>query len=342
MKETSQKSTPSHVTTHVLPTEKVNPESASTVFYTYRAQLTFGLSPSPSGVNVAQYFRRWIFSSCASIDNFSLLPYDDEKGQQVNTIDQVPDENKDFYLSYYHNHRVLHQGNLTGMVAFQCSTPWAQLKSPNHPYFAWLKMNKVFINQTKFTTSSLVPCGFLLGAHPGHFRRDEAESELRVSLGYQNEDEVPFQLSLHSVSVPIQEGKPDRYAFQAVVVETSTQQASSLCEKFFSLGNPTQAQERFPCTGKYQFVPFLKTHEWTVAKILQLAKLHVKLIHDLKAIFIKNLKNIHNTIDDDGTILLQGFYGMTFTHPTVEGGPPKLNSCCTRFTTQVNLLPKLL
>ncbi len=336
----------STVTTQVLPTEKVNLESSSTIFYTYRAQLTFGLSPSPSGVNVAQYFRRWIFSSCASIDNFSLIPYDDEKGQQVNNIDQVPDENKEFYSTYYHNHRILNQGNLTGMVAFQCSTPWAQLKSPNHPYFAWLKMNKVFINQTKFKTSSLVPCGFLLGAHPGHLRRDEAESELKVSLGYDNDDEVTFQLSSRSVSVPIQEGKPERYAFQAVVVETSTQQASTLREKFFSLGNPTQAQNRFPYTGKYQFVPFLKTQEWTVEKILRLAKLHVKIVQDLKAIFIKNLKDIHNTINDDGTTLLQGFYGMTFTPPPPVTGEtptsvPLLHSIHNtgKSTTKVALVP---
>jgi hypothetical protein len=238
------------------------------------------------------------------------------------------------HLTY--NHRVLNHGNLTGMVAFQCSTPWAQLKSPNHQYFAWLKMNKVFINQTKFKTSSLVPCGFLLGAHPGHLRRDEAESELKISLGYQTEEEVPFQLSSRSVSVPIQEGKSERYAFQAVVLETSTQQASSLREKFFSLGNLKQAHERFPYTGQYQFVPFLKTTEWTVAKILRLAKLHVKIVQDLQGIFIQNLKDIRNEIDNNGTTLLQGFYGMTFTPPTADGELPSRNLYSIPSTTPVN------
>jgi hypothetical protein len=73
------------------------------------------------------------------------------------------------------------------------------------------------------------------------------------------------------VSVPILEGKPERFVFQAVVVETSTQEAASLREKFYSLGNPMQVQQQFPYTGKYQFVPFLKTKEWTVQKILNLA-----------------------------------------------------------------------
>jgi hypothetical protein len=214
---------------------------------------------------------------------------------------------------------VLNHGNLTGMVAFQCSTPWARLKSPNHPFFNWLRINKVFINQTKFKASSLVPCGFLLGAHPGHLRRDVAEDELRVSLGYPIEEELPFQLSSRSVSVPVQEGKQERYAFQAVVVETSTQHASVLREKFFSLGHTAKALESYPYTGKYQFVPFLKTKEWTVAKILSLAKLHVRIIQELRPIFIANLQNIHNTIND-GFTLMQGFYGMVHTLPAVEGG----------------------
>jgi hypothetical protein len=176
-----------------------------------------------------------------------------KKGQQISSVEQVPEDNATFYSAYYHNHRVLNHGNLTGMVTFQSSTPWARLKSPNHPFFNWLCLNKVFLNQIKFKASSLVPCGFLLGAHPGHLRRDEAEDELRTSLGYEIDEELPFQLSSRSVSVPIQDGNKDRYAFQAVVVETSTQHAASLRENFFNLGNPGQTVERFPYTGKYQF-----------------------------------------------------------------------------------------
>jgi hypothetical protein len=176
----------------------------------------------------------------------------------------------------------------------------------------------VFLNQTKFKASSLVPCGFLLGAHPGHLRRAEAEDELRVSLGYALDEELPFQLSSRTVSVPIQDGKQERYAFQAVVVETSTQHAATLREKFFSLGNPKTVLERFPYTENYQFVPFLKTKEWTVAKILSLTKLHVRIIQELRPIFIANLQNIHNDIND-GFTLMQGFYGMVYTFPAVEG-----------------------
>jgi hypothetical protein len=303
--------------TQILPTNPP-PETTPTTFYTYRAQLTFGLPQSADGVNVAKYFRRWIFSSCESIDHFTLVPYEDEKGQQITSLDQVPEDNMDFYSNYYHNHRVLTHGNLTGMVSFQCSTPWTRLKSPNHPFFNWLRLNKVFLNQTKFKTSSLVPCGFLLGAHPGHLRRDEAEAELRVSLGFDSDEELTFQLSSRSVSVPIQEGKPERFVFQAVVVETSTQNAASLREQFFSLGNPDKVQKDYPYTGRYQFVPFLKTKEWTVTKILSLAKLHVKIVQDLKTVFIANLQDIRNSITPDGTTLMEGFYGMQYQSPETD------------------------
>ncbi len=273
--------------TPILPTTTNSPEAISTTFYTYRAQLTFGLPPSTDGVNIAKYFCRWVYSLCASIDHFSLIPYDDDKGQQITSLDQVPEENTDFYAAYYHNHRILNHGNVTGMVAFQCSTPWAN----------WLQMNKVFLNQTKFKTSSLIPCGFLLGAHPGHLRRDDAEKVLCISLGFQPEEELPFQLSSRTVSVPTQEGQPDRYAFHAVVVETFTSQAASLRKKFYGIGTPAQAQEHYPYTGRYQFVPFLKTKEWTIPKIYNLAKLHVKIVQDLKAIFIIHLQDIHNSIN---------------------------------------------
>ncbi len=315
------RSTTSQLATPVLPSSSKIAELSSTTFFTYRAQLTFGLSTHPDGVNVAKYFRRWIYSCSESIDNFTLVPYEDEKGIQISSLDQVPEDNADFYTTYYHNHRVLNHGNLTGMVQFQCSTPWARIKSPNHPFFNWLRLNKVYLNQTKFKTSSLVPCGFLLGAHPGHMRRDEAESELGVSLGFPVNEELPFQLSSRSVSVPVQDGKSERFAFQAVVVETSTQQAASLRERFFSLGDPKQVQQKFPYTGRYQFVPFLKTKEWTVQKILSLARLHVKIVQDLRPIFLSNLQDIHNSIDNGGTTLMQGFYGMQYTLPLGDAPP---------------------
>lgn len=160
-------------------------------------------------------------------------------------MDQLPDNTPDFYSLFYHNHRVLSSGNLTGMVQFQCSLPWSAIKLPTGKFFRWLVVNKVFINYTKFKTSTLVPCGFLHGAHPGFLCHDEAELELCQSL-HISPDKLPFQLSSRTISIPIFDGKPERFDFQAVVVEAKD--AAQLREHFYSLADPLQACNVFPYT----------------------------------------------------------------------------------------------
>jgi hypothetical protein len=108
-----------------------------------------------------------------------------------------------------------------------------------------------------------------------------------------------------------------------VVVETATSTAEKMREKFFSLGNPLEAKLNYPYTGHFQFVLFLHTKEWTIPKILRLAKLHVSIVQDLKPIFLGNLKKNHNTIDNDGTTLLQGFYGMSYSTLSSNTAPAR-------------------
>jgi hypothetical protein len=79
---------------------------------------------------VTKFPSRFIFAASDSITHFSLLPFDHEKGKQVSSVSQLPDDNPEFYASYYHNHRILATGNLTGMVLFQSSQPWTTIKSP--------------------------------------------------------------------------------------------------------------------------------------------------------------------------------------------------------------------
>jgi hypothetical protein len=196
------------------------------------------------------------------------------------------------------------------MVLFHCSLPWNQLKRVKSTYFNWLRFNNVYLNQTKFKTATLVSCGFLVGAHPGYFRRDEAEKELRISLNIAA-DELPFQLSARTASLLAKQGSSVKYAFQAVVVETSATSAKQLREAFYNLQKPSIAVRKYPYTGSYQFVPFLQSKEWTAHKILQLAKVHVTIIKDLRPIFVANGQNINNTISPTGQTLLQGFMGMT-------------------------------
>jgi hypothetical protein len=242
----------------------MDPSKSTLKFFTYRAQLTFGLSSSCKEVNVSALFLQWLEKSIALLANFSLLPYEGEGGHQITLTDQF-DQDPALYNQYYFNHRVLQHGNLTGMVQFQTSAPWISLKSPKSLYFRWLKECKVYINQTRFKTDTLVACGFLVGAHPGFMRRDEAEEELQASLDIEP-DSLPFQLSSRSISVPIKEGDRSRFSFQAIVVETLVKHAQPLREKFYKLDPPQKAVANYPYTGNYQFVPMLKTKEWPIEK----------------------------------------------------------------------------
>jgi hypothetical protein len=279
--------------------------------HTFRAQLTFGLKPSQK-VNVADQFTLWIEASVKLLPDFALLPYDGESGAKVTTSEHIRRRDPDFFMEYYGNHRSLLHGNLTGMVHFQTSSPWSSIKAFKSRYFAWLTDNRVFINYTKFKMETLVPCGFLVGAHPGYPRRNEAEEELQASLGL-DPDEIPFQLSSRSVSVPIKEDDTHRYTFNAVVVETSTKYASKLRERFYELKDPRTAIADYPYTGLYQFVPMVKSTKWPIAKIYQLAHLHSSIVDDLKALYVHNVHDVNNVIDDSGSLLLHGFYGMTIT-----------------------------
>ena len=186
-----------------------------------------------------------------------------------------------------------------------------------------MRESKVFLNYTKFKTETLVPIGFLVGAHPGHLRRDEAEEELRGSLGL-SEGELPFQLTSRTISVPIQEGGTQRYSFQATVIETSVEQANKLRECFYQLSKPAEAPNAYPYTGQYQFVPLLKSKEWTIQKIYQLAQFHVSIINNLKTIYLVNLQDINNVVNTSGDPLMQGFLSMTMPNSTREAVHIKL------------------
>jgi hypothetical protein len=167
------------------------------------------------------------------LPNFSLLPYDQEKGLQILDISQILDD-KLFYNTYFHNHRVLQHGNLTRMVHFQTTTPWGSIKKPTGTYFAWLHENEPFLNLIKFRIDTLIPCGFLVGARPQFLRRDEAEEELSGSLAM-DDNPIPFQLASQNISVLVSDGCKEHFTFQAIVIETSTKHAANLQERFYEL-----------------------------------------------------------------------------------------------------------
>jgi hypothetical protein len=112
------------------------------------------------------------------------------------------------------------------------------------------------------------PC-FLVGAHPGHLYREDAEVELRDRL--QLTTDFPFQLLSRTISVPKDTSKnSERYSFPAVAVETSARQAKRLREAFFAQPKLVDAAVAFPYTGPYQFVPMLQLKEWLVKRSFSL------------------------------------------------------------------------
>jgi hypothetical protein len=192
------------------------------------------------------------------------------------------------------------------------------------PCFQWLSKAKVYLNLAKFKSATLVVCGFFVGAHPGHLHQEDAEAEICSRL--QLPDDFPLQLSSRTISVPKDTGKDaERYSFPAVAIETSTRQAKHLREAFFAQPKPAEAKQKYPYTGPYQFVPLFPSKEWSVYKIFQLARVHVKICDDLKAIYIQNLQDIRNEIGPQGHMLMKGFLGMTLTLEK-KGGAPLIQS----------------
>jgi hypothetical protein len=174
-----------------VPPQPDQQEKPCTTF-TFRAQLTWGLTLG-TRVNLPMLFQEWVNNTRQCIPDVELLQFDDKKANMITTSDQVQDDNPGFYKDYYHNHRVLNPGNLTEMVHFQCSVSWNKVKRVKEPYFQWLHQSKIYLNLTKFKSATLVVCGFLEGAHPGHLCREDAEVELHDRL--QLPTDFQFQLS---------------------------------------------------------------------------------------------------------------------------------------------------
>jgi hypothetical protein len=93
------------------------------------------------------------------------------------------------------------------------------------------------------------------------------------------------------------DGGRERFSFNNIVIETSTQHAAALHEWLYELGNPLTATKQYPYTGGYQFVPMLKSKEWPISKIYHLAKIHAAIINDLRPLYLENLQDIHHLIN---------------------------------------------
>jgi hypothetical protein len=109
-----------------------------------------------------------------------------------------------------------------------------------------------------------------------------------------------------------------------VVVETAAKTTVALRERFYELEDPEKAITSYPYTGGYQFVPLLKSKEWSIQKIYHLAQLHVAMVDDLKPIYLQNLLDINHIVPADEVQHMQKFYDLHTTsteHPKIGHVP---------------------
>lgn len=190
----------------------------------------------------------------------------------------------------------------------------------------------------------MVVCGFFVGAHPGHIRREDAEQELHLRL--QLPPDFQFQLSSRTISVPLAHGNTNRYSFPAVAIVTSARMAKRLQEAMFSLPKPSDAKTVYPYTGIYQFVPVLTSKEWPPSKIFQLVKVQTKICQNLRVIYLENLQDLRNVIGTEGQVLLRGFMAMAMamamTRKTDTDEAPLIHSVhnTSRKTIKAVLVPR--
>jgi hypothetical protein len=127
------------------------------------------------------------------------------------------------------------------------------------------------------------------------------------------------------VSVTHPNQSSSHYHIQVVIVELSAPAAAALRERFYAR-QPDITKQKYPYVGRYTFVPFLPSKEWTVDTIYNLARLHMKLITNLTSVYIHNVQDIRNVIHPSGITLYQGFLSMlTREEANVSGqGPQQL------------------
>jgi hypothetical protein len=78
---------------------------------------------------VADLFLNWYEKCTTELPEFSLLPFDSHEHQLAPAPKEILHSNEDFFKTFYGNHRVLHHGNLTGMVHFYTTLPGLLLRA---------------------------------------------------------------------------------------------------------------------------------------------------------------------------------------------------------------------
>lgn len=272
-------------------------EAPSQKVYTYNVQLSFsrplaaeGSTPKKGNFNVPFCFKQVIKQLNIFSPAIILYAYN-TSGVPITNADQLPDEEIEDYITYYHNHHVTAGGQLTGMCCIEAPFPWYQIKDEKRALFRWLRDKGVFMKYVSFKADQVAASGWFYGLPSDVLRKDDALLELKSRLG----DRLPKDLHIQLVPRPLSitdKISRNRFSFKGIAVECERKRVRELQEILYGMESPAEAQFKYSLTGRALFVPFIESDVWPNAKILGMAKMHIHEMNKLEQIFLQNVKNI--------------------------------------------------
>jgi hypothetical protein len=200
------------------------PEAPSQKVYTYNVQLSFrqpltveGTTPKKGNFNVPYCFKQVIKQLNIFSPAIILNPYN-TSGVPITSADQLPDEEIEDYITYYHNHHVTASGHLTGMCCIEAPFPWYQIKDEKRALFKWLRDKGVFMKYVSFKADQVAAAGWFYCLSPDVLRKDEALLELKQRLGEKLPKDLHIQLVPRPLSITDKITR-NRFSFKGIAVE---------------------------------------------------------------------------------------------------------------------------
>jgi hypothetical protein len=277
------------------------PEAPTQKLYKYNVQLSFrqplvagGTNAKKGNYNVPYCFKQVVKQLNIFSPAITLLPYN-TSGINITNADQLPDDEIEDYITYYHNHMVTANGQLTGMCSIEAPFPWYQIKDEKKTLFKWLRDKGVYMKYVSFKADQVSAAGWFYGLPPDILKRDDAIKELRQHLGEKLPADLDMQLSARTMSITEKVSR-NRFTFKGVAVECDRSRARELQEVFYSMESPKEAKFKYSITGGALFVPFVEDEVWPNSKILGMAKAHVQEMDKLGQVFLQNVRDIDQVL----------------------------------------------
>lgn len=269
--------------------------------YNYNMQLSFRQPLGENGTilkkgnfNVPSCFKQVVQQLNIFSPAITLLPYN-TNGVPITSADQLPDNQIEDYIIYYHNHHVTAGGQLTGMCCIETPFTWNQLKDEKKTLFKWLKDKGIFMKYVSFKADQVSAAGWFYSMNPDVLKSDEAAGEIRKRLGTNLPSDLSIQMVPRMLSIT-DEITRNRFSFKGVAIECERNRVKDLQEALYTLESPAKARFEYGITGGSLFVPFIENDVWKNEKILGMAKAHVQEMSKLGQIFLQNVQDIDKNL----------------------------------------------